>query len=69
MTAIRGPAPARIRVDNWPVVNCPRRRPTDLAQCLACRLLQGIMDTGDLEILCGYQRGAPLRRPDVRFGS
>jgi len=55
-------APARIPVEAGWELSCPWHGRVDIDRCCACPFLQGTFDGADLEILCGFARGAPLLR-------
>lgn len=54
-------APAHIGVEGGRV-SCPLRGRVALDACRRCAFLQGTLDGPDVVILCGFGRGAPLRR-------
>lgn len=60
--ATRTPAPAHLPVEDGTNVECPWHGPRTLDGCRDCAFLQGTLDGPDVEVLCGYGRGAPLHR-------
>lgn len=57
------PAPAPIRVEAGWELSCPWQGRVDLDRCRRCPFLQGTLEGADLEVLCGFAHGAPLRLP------
>jgi hypothetical protein len=55
-------APAQIAIEAGWELSCPWHGRIAVDRCCACPFLQGTLDGPDLQLLCGFGRGSPLRR-------
>lgn len=55
-------APAHISIAAGWELSCPWHGRIEVARCRSCPFLQGMLDGPDLQVLCGFGHGAPLRR-------
>jgi len=60
-TAAHAPAPARIGIAAGGELDCPWHGRISIDRCRTCRFVQGTLEEPEVEILCGFGHGAPLR--------